>query len=280
MNRITHFLWVLIVLIVPQQTFAAPILGSEPQSSAVGTPRAQKISDSSSSSINTLSTAPVRLTLQVGTAFDSNTLTGTGFTSALSLKKTAITWGGEVEYHLDSGDLMFFGRARSWSATYSAIPLVTPSLVDVKKQVYTLGAAFYPWDEKFAFTTGITMQTRDATQTVPNALVTSVKKYGVELGGLFETRFGEDWIFGSRGSVFFPVYYNEAFQNTGYYIYSMSIDSTVSIAYVISSIVSLGTRVWVRYDNANFRGTGLRGVTNGTDNGFSIGVPLELQISF
>jgi hypothetical protein len=270
-----------LIFLPPAMSAADPILGMEPEPSSrriSPLPHAQKLSDSLSSP--SLADYQVKLRIQLGTAFDSYSLSGTGFNASLPVKRSGLLWGGEAEYRLDSSPIMLFGRLRGWSTNYTSISLVTPSTIDVTKRIYTVGAAYFPWDELFAFSMGLTFQTRDATETSPNATVTSVQKYGFEFGAIYEKPISEDFIFGSRASLFFPVYYNELFKNTGYYLYSLSAEGNISISYSVSHIVSLAVRLWARHERAEFKGTGLRGVTDGRESELSFGIPLEVQISF
>lgn len=280
MSRVTTLVWGLLILGIPVVCSANPILGTEPEPSSkhLSQPRAQR--SSQSFSLAPLASEQVKLRIQLGTAFDSYSLSGTGFTTSLPMKRSGLLWGGEAEYRLDSSSIMLFGRLRGWSTTHTSLPSVTPSTIDVTKRIYAIGAAYFPWDEALAFSLGATLQTRDATETSPNATVTSVNKYGLEFGTLYEKPISEDFAFGARASVFFPVLYNELFKNTGFYLYSLSAEGSVSIAYSVSHIVSLGLRVWVRHERAVFKGTGLRGVTDGTESELSFGVPLEVQIAF
>ena len=272
--------WGLLAFIIPTIGSANPILGTEPEPSSkrLSSPRLQKSSETFSP--YSLASEQVKLRIQLGTAFDSYSLIGTGFTTSLPLKRGGLLWGGEAEYRLDSSSILLFGRLRGWSTTHSSLPSVTPSIIDVTKRIYTVGAAYFPWDEALAFSLGATLQSRDATETSPNATVTSVQKFGFELGALYEKPISEDFTFGSRASLFFPVAYNELFKNTGFYLYSLSAEGSASISYSVSHIVSLGLRVWVRHEKAIFSGTGLRGVTDGNESELSFGVPLEVQIAF
>lgn len=280
MSRLTSIAWGLLILGIPSIASANSILGTEPEPSSkrLSQPRAQKFSQTFSSA--SLASGQMKLRIQLGTALDSYSLSGTGFTTSLPLKRSGLLWGGEAEYRSDSSSIMVFGRLRGWETTHTSLPNVTPSTIDVTKRIYTVGAAYFPWDEAFAFSVGMTLQTRDATQTSPNATVTSVHKYGFELGALYEKPINEDFTFGSRASLFFPVLYNELFKNTGFYLYSLSAEGSLSISYSVSHIVSLGFRVWARHERAVFKGTGLRGVDDGSESEVSFGIPLEVQIAF
>jgi hypothetical protein len=280
MRRLTLTAWGFLILVYPSVAGANPILGKEPEPSL----KARSVPHTEHS-IGTFlpsshSSEHVKLRIQLGTAFDSYSLSGSGFTTNLPLKRSGLLWGGEAEYRLDSSSILLFGRLRGWATTHKSLPNVTPSTIAVAKRIYSLGAAYFPWDGGLGFSLGATFQTRDATETAANAVVTSVHKCGFELGALYDNSINEDFTYGLRASVFFPVLYDELYKNTGFHFYSLSAEGSVSIAYSVSHIVSLGSRVWLRHERAVFKGTGLRGVTDGSESEVSFGIPLEVQVAF
>jgi len=221
-----------------------------------------------------------KISIQLGLAFDSYKLSGSGFNVNLAPKRSKLLWGLEYERKLEDLPFSLYLKTRNWAVNYIALPSLSPPSVDVKKSNHSLGSFFQPWEDPFSFLFGLRLATKNVTQTEPNAIMVTSRKIGFEMGAKNQYSLSEDFSLEVQMRLFFPFYFKEHFKNTGFYTHSYSVDGHFALMYSISEMVLLGIKPWLLYERVHFEGVGLRGVTNARETDLTYAIPLELQVLF
>ena len=124
------------------------------------------------------------------------------------------------------------------------------------------------------------LQSKNATETNPNAVQTSVQNHGILFGVNYSMALGTEFQFESDLGVSLPFFYKEQFKNTGFYNSSQTFEFSASVAYRVSEIVSIAVAPFLRQERASFSGLGERGTTDAKESNTTIGVPFEFRLSF
>lgn len=224
------------------------------------------------------------LRLFSGVSYESNSLKGGGFQSALPAQRGTMN-GAELLFTPSESNLTYRMRYRRIETRFSTPSGYSPSeMTSTQTEIAPSLNFLVHKGESESFVRnihlglGYTFATRETVESTPNAVLTNQSSRGLSLNAGLDHDFSTDFSAELTASAYLPNSFYEKGAVTGNHRSSLGWEFQLAGAYAVSAYVQISLGIGVIQQSNQFSGTGGRGSIDGQEISRTITLPLELRI--